>query len=708
MSDPSVLNLSCKSLKKIPPPESRKAQVFVLDLHKNELPRLDNLEYYVDVRELNASHNEVLRMSPVLKLKNLVKLDLSHNNILNIEGLKDLIRLQYLNLSSNHIKAIEHLHNNRQLEYLNLSENNIAHISNISHLTKLKELHLEKNRITNLRHCELYLPSSITALTLAHNDILDLNEVSHLAQLDHLSAFSIAENPCVMKSHNQVDFDYRSFVINWCLSLTGIDGTPVNDLERLKAEWLYSQGRGRQYHIGEHTALVQYLCETCPSASQKLVTEQDRKLRLILLKAQQHQQQLKQEQPAPRNKKVNKSRPPSTDFLMTRSLDPSLLTSSTMQVSGSEDILACFKEAENNLSRSINCPNTSMSPLPCPGAPTPKTAGPLPAATTLLPVPESLNSPLVATPPVLPPSLLRVKKLSEHSNSNGSKIEQESVADEASEKCDVSTTSDVSSEKLTSRRSSWSKSNSLAEASSGMNHNKLSLIRSKALEKKDKKHNQDADSAATCIQKMWRGYQTRMLDKRVANVYQQIQNMRMHQYIKKLSDDMEATRAALNNEHRLQVLQMQAMNALWKKITSLEPGTQLKSDEPTSAKQGNVEELAETCTKLNAQVQQLQEAMQEVLRCVSPSVSSNATSTQTDIVAVHTPAEEAKFPYQKAAPSVRPSTLPLLSKELSSYANSIVGDVLKRTIEQGTEAGEEITSSSLESKSIGNPQNVHR
>lgn len=66
---------------------------------------------------------------------------------------------------------------------------------------------------------------------------------------------------------------------------------------RLKAEWLYSQGRGRQYHIGEHTALVQYLCETCPSASQKLVTEQDRKLRLILLKAQQHQQQLKQEQP---------------------------------------------------------------------------------------------------------------------------------------------------------------------------------------------------------------------------------------------------------------------------------------------------------------------------------------------------------------------------------------------------------------------------
>ncbi len=40
------------------------------------------------------------------------------------------------------------------------------------------------------------------------------------------------------------------------------------------------------------------------------------------------------------------------------------------------------------------------------------------------------------------------------------------------------------------------------------------------------------NEAATCIQKIWRGYQTRFLDRRVSDVYQQIQSMRFNQYIK--------------------------------------------------------------------------------------------------------------------------------------------------------------------------------
>lgn len=67
--------------------------------------------------------------------------------------------------------------------------------------------------------------------------------------------------------------------------------------DSLKAEWLYSQGRGRQFQVGEQKALVQYLMETCPLNNQHLETEQERKLRLILSKAQHHQQQLRQEQP---------------------------------------------------------------------------------------------------------------------------------------------------------------------------------------------------------------------------------------------------------------------------------------------------------------------------------------------------------------------------------------------------------------------------
>lgn len=60
----------------------------------------------------------------------------------------------------------------------------------------------------------------------------------------------------------------------------------------LKAEWLYSQGQGRKFHTGQHVALVRYLTETCPITSHALETEQERKLRLVLSKAQQYREQL--------------------------------------------------------------------------------------------------------------------------------------------------------------------------------------------------------------------------------------------------------------------------------------------------------------------------------------------------------------------------------------------------------------------------------
>lgn len=74
-----------------------------------------------------------------------------------------------------------------------------------------------------------------------------------------------------------------------------IDGFAVNPIESLKAEWLYSQGRGRQFRVGEQIELSKYLSSVCPLTGEALENEEDRKLRLILSKAQQHQRQLKEE-----------------------------------------------------------------------------------------------------------------------------------------------------------------------------------------------------------------------------------------------------------------------------------------------------------------------------------------------------------------------------------------------------------------------------
>lgn len=122
-------------------------------------------------------------------------------------------------------------------------------------------------------------------------------------------------NPCVMATPSLPGFDYRPYVMSWCLSLKVLDGYVVSQKEgcvhfyavflvkinaeilskclnrlfvlynSLKAEWLYSQGKGRSYRPGQHVQLVQYLATVCPlTSSPALETAEDAKLEKILSK----------------------------------------------------------------------------------------------------------------------------------------------------------------------------------------------------------------------------------------------------------------------------------------------------------------------------------------------------------------------------------------------------------------------------------------
>lgn len=80
----------------------------------------------------------------------------------------------------------------------------------------------------------------------------------------------------------------------------------------------------------------------------------------------------------------------------------------------------------------------------------------------------------------------------------------------------------------------------------------------------------------------------------------------------KLSHDMETTKVALENERKIQQLQMQAINALWKKVSTLQQPpintsaieaastANLSSLEPNST--AVVQDLAKTCSVLTNQV----------------------------------------------------------------------------------------------------------
>ncbi|XP_007893960.1 centrosomal protein of 97 kDa [Callorhinchus milii] len=269
------------------------ADTYTLILDKNQLTKLENVEKCKDLVQLSVASNRLVRMNGVAKLVNLRVLNLPHNSIGNVEGLKDLVQLEWLNLAGNNIKIMDPVNSCLLLRHLDLSDNNISLIGDVSKLTSLKTLLLHGNTITALRSASSHLASGLSILSLAENEIRDLNEVSYLGFLRELEQLSIMNNPCVMATPSLPGFDYRPYIVSWCLTLQILDGYIISQKESLKAEWLYSQGKGRSFRPSQHVQLVQYLASVCPLASTPaLQSAEDAKLEKILNKQRLHQLEL--------------------------------------------------------------------------------------------------------------------------------------------------------------------------------------------------------------------------------------------------------------------------------------------------------------------------------------------------------------------------------------------------------------------------------
>ncbi|XP_063354078.1 centrosomal protein of 97 kDa [Pelmatolapia mariae] len=291
-----VVDLSARGMQKLEPSFTCSEDTHTLILDGNNIMKLDHLERNPGLQQLSVASNRLVRMMGVSRLTELRVLNLPNNSIGYIEGLRDLPHLKWLNLSGNNIKVIEQLNNCVSLQHLDLSDNNISAIGDLTKLVALKTLLLHGNSITTLRTVPAHLPAQLSILSLAENEIRDLNEMSYLAPLHELEQLSIMSNPCVMATPSLPGFDYRPYVMSWCLSLKVLDGYVVTQKEGLKAEWLYSQGKGRSYRPGQHIQLVQYLATVCPvTASPALETAEDAKLEKILSKQRFHQRQLLEE-----------------------------------------------------------------------------------------------------------------------------------------------------------------------------------------------------------------------------------------------------------------------------------------------------------------------------------------------------------------------------------------------------------------------------
>lgn len=69
---------------------------------------------------------------------------------------------------------------------------------------------------------------------------------------------------------------------------------------------------------------------------------------------------------------------------------------------------------------------------------------------------------------------------------------------------------------------------------------------------------------------------------------------------RKLTHDMETTKVALENERKIQQLQMQAISALWKKVSTIQ--TSATDAPPSNNSTAAVHDLAKTCSVLTNQV----------------------------------------------------------------------------------------------------------
>ncbi|XP_062312621.1 centrosomal protein of 97 kDa isoform X2 [Osmerus eperlanus] len=291
-----VVDLSAQALQKLEANFCCSEDTHTLILDRNHIMKLDYLERSPSIQQLSVASNRLVRMMGVSRLTDLRVLNLPNNSIGYIEGLRDLPHLEWLNLAGNNIKVVEQLDSCVALQHLDLSDNNISNIGGLTKLMALKTLLLHGNSITTLRTVPGHLPARLAILSLAENEIRDLNEVSYLTALHNLEQLSIMSNPCVMATPSLPGFDYRPYVMSWCLSLKILDGFVVSQKEGLKAEWLYSQGKGRMYRPGQHVQLVQYLATVCPlTSSPALETAEDAKLEKILSKQKLHQKQLQQQ-----------------------------------------------------------------------------------------------------------------------------------------------------------------------------------------------------------------------------------------------------------------------------------------------------------------------------------------------------------------------------------------------------------------------------
>lgn len=317
-----------------------------------------------------------------------------------------------------------------------------------------------------------------------------------------------------------------------------------------------------------------------------------------------------------------------SDSLMTQSLDPTILGVASLNNSMTSSI----HPSSNNL-------YNDQSNIPIV-----QSTGPLITASKMMPVPESLMSPDCGPPAIvqrpisaLTTNSVRNTRLSQQQRPSSSPVSssspisssksprslkkpEKSSPSNSPRKTMANTTNtkihqNQSILKQTTRHTTEAATtiSSVAttedEEEDEVNLRSIRKVAQKSQKQLENNHqqrtveNKEVEKSAILIQKLWRGYATRK--KTVRDIAECLQQKRTQDYIVKLTKDMEMTKSALENERKIQQLQMQAIQQLWKKVSNMQSVPEVGEGASVAVGLGGqdiVQDLTKTCCMLTNQV----------------------------------------------------------------------------------------------------------
>ena len=150
------------------------------------IERLDGLEHFVVLRELNLAFNRISDASAVAGLPHLVSLDMSHNRLEALPALVSAANLKTLELNYNRIASLDWMaaHYFPELERIELAHNGLVSLDGLPELPALRELVVRNNRIAQVGDLSGY--AELHMLDLGGNRIDELSGIAGLQGLRRL------------------------------------------------------------------------------------------------------------------------------------------------------------------------------------------------------------------------------------------------------------------------------------------------------------------------------------------------------------------------------------------------------------------------------------------------------------------------------------------------------------------------------------------